>query len=73
MCNDNSIYCLDDKVPKMDMSEETADISQFYEFVQCNWIIYCQGTVEYPEELFSLSKHLESMIYVGLSTTVKIL
>ncbi len=30
------------------MSRETAEICQFFELASYNWIMYYQGTVEYP-------------------------
>ncbi len=48
----NSLYYPDGKVPKMYMSRETADISQFCELA-CTWyncIMYCIGTIGYPDE-----------------------
>ncbi len=48
--NTNSVYCLDGEVHETYISGETADISQFCELAWYNWIVYCPGTIEYPDE-----------------------
>ncbi len=68
----NSIYCLDDKVPETYMPRETTDISQFCELAWYNWIMYCPGTIDYPDEPLRLRKYLGPAINVGPAMTAKI-
>ncbi len=69
----NNVYCLDGKVPETYMSGDTADISQFCELVWYDWIMYCQGTIDYPNEPLRLGKYLGPTINVGPAMTAKIL
>ncbi len=69
----NSVYCLDGKVPKTYMSGETANISQFCELAWYNWIMYCPGTIDYPDKPLRLGKYLGPAINVGPAMTAKIL
>ncbi len=69
----NSVYCLDGEVPETYMSGETADISQFCELAWYDWIMYCPGTIEYPDEPLRLGRFLGPAIDVGLAMTAKTL
>ncbi len=69
----NSVYCLDGEVHEMYMSGETADISQFCELAWYNWIMYCPGTIDYPDKPLNLGKYLGSAINVGPAVSAKIL
>ncbi len=55
------------------MSGETANISQFCELAWYNWIMYCPGTIDYPDELLHLRKYLGPTINVGPAMTAEIL
>ncbi len=55
------------------MSGETADISQFCKLAWYNWIMYCQGTIDFPDEPIHQGKYLGPAIDVGLAMTAKIL
>ncbi len=69
----NSVYLLDGKVPKTYMSGETADISQFCKLAWYDWIMYCPGTIDYPDEPLHIRKYLGPAIDVGPAMTAKIL
>ncbi len=69
----NSVNCLDGEVPETYMSGETADISQFFELTWYNWVMYCSGTIDYPNEQLHLGKYLGPAIDVGPAITAKIL
>ena len=68
----HSVYCLDGEVPKTYMTGETADISRFCELAWYNWIMYCPGTIDYPNEPLHLGKYLGPAIKVGPAMTTKI-
>ncbi len=55
------------------MSRETVDTSQFCELAWYNWIMYCPGTIDYPDEPLHLGKYLGPAIDVGPAMTAKIL
>ncbi len=55
------------------MSGETTDISQFCELAWYNWVMYCPGTIDYPNEPLRLGKYLGTAIDVGPAMTAKIL
>lgn len=55
------------------MSGETVKISQFCKLAWYNWIMYCLGTNEYPDERLHLGKYLGPVIDVGPAMTTKIL
>ncbi len=68
----NSAYLLGGKDPEMYMSGETADISQFCELAEYDWIMYHPGAIDYPDALICLGKYLGPAIDVN-TMTAKIL
>ncbi len=55
------------------MSDETADIIQFCELAWYDWVMYCPGTIDYPDEPLRLGKYLGPVVDVGPAMAAKIL
>ncbi len=59
-----SVYRLDGEDSDTYMSRETADISQLCELAWYNWVVYCPGTIDDPDEPLRLGKYLGPAIDV---------
>ncbi len=54
------------------MSGKTVDITQFCELVWYDWIMYCLGTVDYPDKPLCLGKYWGAAIDEGPAMTTMI-
>jgi hypothetical protein len=69
----HDIFILQGEVPETVMSGETSDISQFCEFAFCDWIMFRDQPVAFPDNNRVLGCYLGPAIDVGPALTTKIL
>ena len=54
----HDIYKLDGEVPKIVMSGETSDISQFCELAWFEWVMFCNATALFLDDVLKLGHFL---------------
>ena len=58
---------------KLDMSCETSGISQVFKLKWFEWVMFCDETAPFPDDMLKLSLYLGPSIDVGLAMTTKII
>ena len=69
----HNIYKLDEEVLETVMSGKISDISHFCELEWFEWVLFCNKTAPFPDDVLKLGHYLGLSIDVSPAMTAKIL
>ena len=69
----HNIYKLDEEVLKTLMSGKISDISEFCKLEWFEWVMFCDETTLFPDNLLKIGHYLGPSINLGPAMTTKIL